>query len=62
MADVIDFIENLQKEVSTKLKDIEETLMSGNLKDMEHYKYLQGQLNALYNMQDFIKNYFDKNE
>lgn len=62
MADVIDFIENLQKEVNTKLKDIEETLMSGNLKDMEHYKYLQGQLNALYNMQDFIKNYFDKNE
>mgnify|MGYP003110628467 FL=1 len=62
MADVIDFIENLQKEINTKLKDIEETLMSGNLKDMEHYKYLQGQLNALYNMQDFIKNYFDKNE
>ena len=50
------------EEVNTKLKDIEETLMSGNLKDMEHYKYLQGQLNALYNMQDFIKNYFDKNE
>ena len=62
MADVIDFVENLQKEVNTKLKEIEETLMSGNLKDMEHYKYLQGQLNALYNMQDFIKNYFDKNE
>jgi|TARA_E500000318_G_C3479621_1_gene179886 hypothetical protein len=62
MADVIDFVENLQREVNTKLKDIEETLMSGNLKDMEHYKYLQGQLNALYNMQDFIKNYFDKNE
>ena len=62
MADVIDFVENLQKEVNTKLKDIEETLMSGNLKDMEHYKYLQGQFNALYNMQDFIKNYFDKNE
>ena len=62
MADVIDFVENLQKEVNTKLKDIEENLMSGNLKDMEHYKYLQGQLNALYNMQDFIKNYFDKNE
>ena len=62
MADVIDFVENLQKEVNIKLKDIEETLMSGNLKDMEHYKYLQGQLNALYNMQDFIKNYFDKNE
>ena len=62
MADVIDFVENLQREVNTKLKDIEKTLMSGNLKDMEHYKYLQGQLNALYNMQDFIKNYFDKNE
>jgi hypothetical protein len=22
--------------------------MSGSLKDMEHYKYLQGELNALY--------------
>jgi len=32
--------------------------MSGGLIDMEHHKYLQGQLEALYYMQDFIKNYF----
>ena len=27
---------------------IQETLMSGGLKDIEHYKYLQGELSALY--------------
>ena len=29
-------------------KQIQETLMSGGLKDIEHYKYLQGELSALY--------------
>jgi hypothetical protein len=28
---------------------------------MEHHKYLQGQLEALYYVQDFIKNYFKAN-
>jgi len=30
------------------LKFPRETLMSGGLKDIEHYKYLQGELSALY--------------
>ena len=62
MADVIDFVEKQQREIDTSVNDIKETLMSGNLKDMEHYKFLQGKLEALYNMQDFIKNYFKQDE
>ena len=42
---VLDFI---KKRLSDRKNQIEETLMSGSLKDMEHYKYLQGELNALY--------------
>ena len=62
MADVIDFVENQQREIDRDISDIQDTLMSGNLKDMEHYKFLQGKLEALYNMQDFIKNYFKQDD
>ena len=56
--DPIDLAEQLQKELEKKEKQVQETYMSGGLIDMEHHKYLQGQLEALYYMQDFIKNYF----
>ena len=56
--DSIDLAEQLQKELEKKEKQVQETYMSGGLIDMEHHKYLQGQLEALYYMQDFIKNYF----
>jgi len=32
-------------------------LMTGQVKDMEQYKFFTGQLHQLYNMQDFIKSY-----
>ena len=56
--DPIDLAEQFRKELEKKEKQVQETYMSGGLIDMEHYKYLQGQLEALYYMQDFIKNYF----
>ena len=51
--EVIDFI---KKKIDAREKQIQETFMSGGLKDMEHYKYLQGELNALYFVLDEISN------
>tara|TARA_R100000700_G_scaffold38748_1_gene50437 strand:+ start:212 stop:391 length:180 start_codon:yes stop_codon:yes gene_type:complete len=44
----ISFIDQIKKKIELRESQIQETLMSGSLKDMEHYKYLQGELNALY--------------
>ena len=46
--DDITVIDLIKRRLSDKKKQIEEILMSGSLKDMEHYKYLQGELSALY--------------
>ena len=42
--DSIDFAEKLGKELKKKEDQVAETYMSGALKDIEHHKYLQGQL------------------
>ena len=39
--DDITVIDLIKRRLSDKKKQIEEILMSGSLKDMEHYKYLQ---------------------
>jgi|TARA_R100001460_G_scaffold3724_3_gene11029 hypothetical protein len=44
----ISLIDQIKKKIELRESQIQETLMSGSLKDMEHYKYLQGELNALY--------------
>ena len=44
----ISLIDQIKKKIELSESQIQETLMSGSLKDMEHYKYLQGELNALY--------------
>ena len=46
--DEITLIDKIKRLLEQREKQIEETLMSGSLKDMEHYKYLQGELSALY--------------
>ena len=46
--DEIDLLDRVKKLIENREKQIQETLMSGGLKDIEHYKYLQGQLSALY--------------
>jgi|TARA_R100000315_G_C5138822_1_gene79396 hypothetical protein len=60
--DSIDFAERLNREIEKELEKIRETYMSGSLSDMEHHKYLQGKLEALYTIQDFIKNYFNSDK
>ena len=46
--DEIVVLDKIKKAIETREDQIQETLMTGGLKDMEHYKYLQGELNALY--------------
>jgi uncharacterized protein YbcC (UPF0753/DUF2309 family) len=46
--DEIALIDKVKRLIEDREKQIQETLMSGSLKDMEHYKYLQGELSALY--------------
>jgi hypothetical protein len=58
--DSIDFAEQLNRELDKELEQIKDTYMSGGLSDMEHHKYLQGKLEEVYNIQDFIKNYFNR--
>ena len=54
--DDIEVIAFIKKKIDAREKQIQETFMSGGLKDMEHYKYLQGELNALYFVLDEISN------
>ena len=46
--DDIEVIDKIKRTLSAREEQIQETLMSGGLKDIEHYKYLQGELSALY--------------
>ena len=46
--DEIEILDKIKKLLESRESQIQETLMSGSLKDMEHYKYLQGELSALY--------------
>lgn len=55
--DSIDFLSFIKRKVKEREDQIAETLMSGALKDMEHYKYLQGELSALYYILSEIKDF-----
>ena len=52
--DDITVIDLIKRRLSDKKKQIEEILMSRSLKDMEHYKYLQGELSIIYYLEDEI--------
>jgi|TARA_R100000426_G_scaffold20138_1_gene17364 hypothetical protein len=54
--DEIQVIDYIKKKIDAREKQVQETFMSGGVKDMEHYKYLQGELNALYFVLDEISN------
>ena len=57
--DELDLQSKLQRIIRERRALIEETLMNGLLKDMEQYKYLQGELRALdlirVTIQDYLK-------
>ena len=50
-------LDRVKKAISDRRSQIGETLMSGGLKDIEHYKFLQGELSALYFVESEIKEY-----
>jgi|TARA_R110000823_G_scaffold163557_1_gene295590 hypothetical protein len=56
--DEIELLDKLKKTISNRKTQITETMMSGGLKDMEHYKYLQGELSALYYIETELQRFF----
>ncbi len=46
--DDIDLGSRLKRVMAERRELIREVMMDGMLKDIEHYKYLQGELSALY--------------
>jgi|TARA_R110000796_G_C14492212_1_gene427891 hypothetical protein len=54
MMDELTVLDFIKKRLSDRKNQIDETLMSGSLKDMEHYKYLQGELSVIYYLEDEI--------
>jgi len=56
--DEIQVLDKLKKAIESREEQIQETLMSGGLKDIEHYKYLQGELSALYYIANEIGDLF----
>ena len=59
--DEIDLLDRVKKLIENREKQIQETLMSGGLKDIEHYKYLQGELSALYYITNELQEHFKDN-
>ena len=59
--DDIELIEKIKRTISERELQIPETLMSGGLKDIEHYKYLQGELSALYYITNELQEHFKDN-
>ena len=59
--DEVTLMDFVKKKIKDRENQIQETLMSGSLKDIEHYKYLQGELSALYYIANEIGDLFKNN-
>ena len=55
--DDISLLDFVKRKAAEREEQISETLMSGSLKDIEHYKYLQGELSALYYITNELKDF-----
>jgi|TARA_Y100001938_G_C7851823_1_gene311182 hypothetical protein len=60
--DDIDLADRIKRLVATEKKNISDTMMDGLLKDVEHYRNLQGQIHALNLVELEIANYFKDNK
>ena len=47
MMDDVDLAERLRRLIAEQKKQISDTMMDGLLKDVEHYRNLQGQIHTL---------------
>lgn len=55
MDDDLTYYDVVKKLIRDRENQISETLMSGALKSMEHYKFLHGELSALYYIDGELK-------
>jgi|TARA_R110000868_G_scaffold66385_1_gene197727 hypothetical protein len=62
MRDDVDLASSLKRMVADRRSLIVETLCEGLLKDMEHYKSLQGELTALNLVEQHIQDFYAKGE
>ena len=58
MMDDIDLANRIKKTIEDRKGLIQETLMSGRLSDMEMYKSIQGEINALTLIEETISEHF----
>ena len=56
--DAIELANQLKRLINEQRSAIQETMMDGLLKDMEHYKNLQGQIHSLNLVEAEIANFF----
>ena len=62
MMDDVDLAERLRRLIAEQKKQISDTMMDGLLKDVEHYRNLQGQIHTLNLVELEIANYFKDNK
>jgi hypothetical protein len=62
MRDDVDLASAIKRMISDRRSLIVETMCEGMLKDMEHYKSLQGELTALNLVEQHIQEFYAKGE
>jgi hypothetical protein len=60
--DAVTFITKLQKFIRDSYQNIGDAMISGNVDNMEKYKYMQGQANAYQTVIQEISNLLNKKE
>tara|TARA_X000001388_G_scaffold76178_1_gene72783 strand:+ start:236 stop:424 length:189 start_codon:yes stop_codon:yes gene_type:complete len=58
----INLLDHIKKDISERRSAISSVLNDGLLKDMEHYKHLQGQLEVLNFIEMSIKDFYKENK
>ena len=60
--DELNLVSRLKRTIADRRMQIQEVLMGGMLKDIDHYKSLQGQLEVLNLVEMTIKDFFKENK
>ena len=60
--DAIELANQLKRLINEQRSAIQETMMDGLLKDIEHYKSLQGELTALNLVEQTIQDFYARGE
>tara|TARA_R110000803_G_scaffold161178_1_gene224955 strand:+ start:1681 stop:1869 length:189 start_codon:yes stop_codon:yes gene_type:complete len=60
--DELNLADSLKRTIAGRRSQISEVMMDGMLKDIEHYKSLQGQLEVLNLVEMTIKDFFKENK